>query len=83
VALIEHDPVDLVVLDMLMDPGIDGLETYRRILAIRPGQKAVLASGFSESERVREAQRLGAGPYVRKPYLLAEIGLAIRRTLDS
>jgi len=75
--------VDLVVLDMIMDPGIDGLETFKRVRAIHPGQKVVISSGYSESDRVREAQRLGAGAYVKKPYLLARIGLAVRRALDS
>jgi PAS domain S-box-containing protein len=73
---------DLVVLDMIMDPGIDGLETYRRILEIRPHQKAVIISGFSETERVRQAQKLGAGSYVRKPYTLERIGLAVREELS-
>jgi PAS domain S-box-containing protein len=73
--------VDLVVLDMIMEPGIDGLETYRRILAIHPGQKSIIASGYSESVRVKEAQRLGAGTYVRKPYLLEKIGRAIKAEL--
>ncbi len=79
---LEHQAADLLVLDMIMDPGIDGLETYRRILQIRPGQKAVVASGFTESERVREILKLGAGVYLRKPYLLEKIGLAVRRELD-
>lgn len=73
---------DLVILDMIMDPGIDGLETYRRILDIRPRQRAIIASGYSENQRVHEAQRLGAGTYVRKPYMLEKIGLAVRRELD-
>jgi DNA-binding NarL/FixJ family response regulator len=67
---------------MIMAPGIDGLETYRRVLAINPGQKAILVSGFSETERVREAQRLGAGAYVKKPYLMEKIGVAIRDELN-
>jgi CheY-like chemotaxis protein len=74
--------VDLVILDMLMDPGIDGMETYRRIREINPGQKAVIVSGFSESDRVRKAQEMGAGAFVRKPYILEKIGLAIRKELD-
>ena len=73
---------DLVILDMIMEPGIDGLETYRRILSINPGQRAIIASGYSENQRVHEAQRLGAGTYVRKPYMLENIGLAVRRELD-
>jgi PAS domain S-box-containing protein len=73
--------VDLVVLDMIMDPGMDGLETYRKVIEIRPGQKAVIVSGFSETERVKKAQELGAGAYVRKPYVMESIGLAIRDEL--
>jgi PAS domain S-box-containing protein len=73
---------DLVILDMIMDPGIDGLETYRRIREIRPGQKTVIVSGYSESRRVKMAQALGAGPYVRKPYLLERLASAVRGELD-
>jgi PAS domain S-box-containing protein len=77
-----HD-VDLLVLDMIMDPGIDGLETYRRILKLNPNQKAVIVSGFSETERVKEAQNLGAGVYVRKPYLMEKIGRAVKAELEN
>jgi PAS domain S-box-containing protein len=83
VNIIMNRPVDLVILDMIMDPGIDGLETYRRILGFHPGQKAIITSGFSETDRVREAQRLGARTYIKKPYLLEKIGLAIRNELDG
>jgi PAS domain S-box-containing protein len=72
---------DLLVLDMIMEPGMDGLETYKRICAMNPGQKAIIVSGFSETQRVREAQSLGAGAYVRKPYLREKIGIAIRNEL--
>jgi PAS domain S-box-containing protein len=75
--------IDLLLLDMIMDPGIDGLETYRRILEIKPKQKAVIVSGFSETDRVKEAQKLGAETYVRKPYTLEQIGLAVRGTLQK
>jgi len=81
VAYLKNRSVDLLLLDMIMDPGIDGLETYKRILKINPQQQAVIVSGFSETERVRKAQALGAGAYVKKPYALEKIGLAIRETL--
>ena len=73
---------DLLVLDMVMDPGIDGLETYKRILKLHPGQKAIIASGFSESKHVKEAQKQGARAYVKKPYLMEKIGIAVRNELD-
>ncbi len=74
---------DLLILDMIMDPGIDGLETYRRILELHPAQKAIIASGYSESERVKEAQKLGAGAYVKKPYLMEKMAVAVREELDK
>ena len=83
VAYMKKDSADLLILDMIMDPGIDGLETYRRILKLHPGQKAILVSGFSETKLVREAQRLGAGAYVRKPYTLDQLGLAVKTALHS
>jgi PAS domain S-box-containing protein len=83
IEFVKNQPVDLLILDMIMDPGIDGLETYRRILEIRKDQKAIIVSGYAMTERVRQAQELGAGAYVRKPYLLAKIGIAVRRELDK
>jgi PAS domain S-box-containing protein len=78
---LKGNKADILVLDMIMAPGIDGLETYRRVLDINPQQKAILVSGFSETDRVREAQELGAGAYVKKPYVMEKIGVAIRDEL--
>jgi PAS domain S-box-containing protein len=82
VAYVEKHHVNLAMLDMIMPPGIDGLETYRRILQIKPSFRALLVSGFSESERVKEAQRLGAGMYLKKPYVIQRLGLALKRELE-
>ena len=80
---LKNHPAELLVLDMIMDPGMDGLETYERIIKLHPGQKAIIASGYSETDRVRSAQKLGAGAYVKKPYTLETIGMAIRNALDG
>ena len=78
----KDNKADLLILDMIMDPGIDGLDTYKRILKLHPNQKAIIASGFSETERVKEAQRLGAGKYIKKPYTLEKIGMAVKKELS-
>ncbi|MHC1725089.1 MAG: ATP-binding protein [Syntrophobacteraceae bacterium] len=83
VEYLKQNTVDLVVLDMIMDPGMDGLDTYAKILEIHPHQRAIIVSGFSETERVSKAQALGAGTYVRKPYVLEKLGLAVRKELDQ
>ncbi|MEZ4525917.1 MAG: cache domain-containing protein [Desulfobacterales bacterium] len=80
-AWMKENSADLVVLDMIMEPGIDGLETYKRMLQICPGQKAVIASGFAETERVKAARELGAGRYLRKPYTLENLGKAVKEEL--
>jgi CheY-like chemotaxis protein len=80
---LKDNSADLLALDMVMEPGIDGLDTYKRILEFRPNQKAIIVSGFSETDRVKEAQRLGAGAYVKKPFSLEKIGIAVRGELDK
>lgn len=78
---LRNNKTDILVLDMIMTPGIDGLETYQRVLEVNPKQKAILVSGFSETDRVRKAQQLGAGAYIKKPYMMEKIGIAIRDEL--
>jgi PAS domain S-box-containing protein len=82
IAYLKEHKIDLIVLDMIMDPGMDGLDTYRSIIEIHPRQKAIIVSGFSESDQVRAAQTLGAGVYVRKPYVIEKLGMAVRTELD-
>jgi DNA-binding NtrC family response regulator len=83
VEYLKEHTVDLIVLDMIMDPGIDGLDTYKEILEVNPRQKVIIASGFSETDRVKEAQRLGAGAYLKKPYTLEKIGIAVKTELEK
>jgi CheY-like chemotaxis protein len=83
IEFLEGNTADLVVLDMIMDPGMDGLDTFREIVKRHPSQRAIIASGYSETDRVKEAQRLGAGYYLKKPYTIDKLGAAVRRGLDN
>lgn len=49
-----------------MVPGINGRETYERILTLHPGQKAIITSGFSKSEEVKMTLELGAGGFLKE-----------------
>jgi len=80
---VKKKPVDLIVLDMVMPKGITGRETYQQIIKIHPGQKAIIASGFSETEDVKIAQKSGAGKYIKKPYILEKIGVAVKKELEK
>lgn len=81
ISFLHENSMDLVILDMLMPPGIDGLDTYQEILKINPTQKAIIASGFAENNRIKEAIDLGVGQYIKKPYTISEVGLAVKTTL--
>ncbi|MBW2489609.1 MAG: PAS domain S-box protein [Deltaproteobacteria bacterium] len=83
VEYLKQNTVDLLLLDMIMDPGINGLETYERVIKIHPNQKAIIISGFAESDEVKEAQKLGAGRYIKKPVTLENIGLAVKKELEK
>ena len=80
---VKKKPVDLIVLDMVMPKGINGRETYEEIIKIHPGQKAIIASGFSETEDVKTVQKSGASQYIKKPYILEKIGVAIKEELEE
>ncbi|HPJ96285.1 MAG TPA: response regulator, partial [Syntrophales bacterium] len=81
VEYLKANRADLIVLDMIMDPGMDGLETYQRVIEIHPDQRAIVVSGFAETERVSQIQALGGGDYVMKPYILETLGMAVKKAL--
>ena len=78
-----HDhPVDLIIMDMIMEEGFDGLDAYKAILEIHPNQKCIIVSGFSDTDRVDEALKCGAGGFLSKPYSIALLGKKVRQELD-
>lgn len=80
---VRDNEVDLVVLDMIMPPGMDGFDTFMALKAVVPEIRVIIASGYSENERVRRAQSLGASIYIKKPYSIEMLGKAIRSGLQG
>jgi len=80
---LQDNKVELVLLDMIMEPGINGRETYERIQNIHPHQKAILTSGYSETEEVKKALQLGVAQYIQKPYSIQKIAEAIKSALQK
>lgn len=83
IALVRKNKIDLAVLDMIMDPGISGLETFRELKLIDPDISAVITSGYSKTKDVDKAQELGAGSFIKKPYSLQRLGLTLKEELDK
>jgi two-component system cell cycle sensor histidine kinase/response regulator CckA len=78
-----EQPIDVVVLDLVLGDDFDGVETYKSIIALKPGQKAVLVSGFADIARIVEARKLGLRQCIPKPYSLDTLGKAVRSELDG
>ena len=83
VSFVKEHSVDLIVMDMLMEPGMNGYETYKEILKIRPDQKIIIASGFSESDDVKAALDLGASAFIKKPYTMNSLSKGIHEALKQ
>lgn len=76
---IRQTGADLVLLDMVMDPGINGLETYEQLKVIDPEIKAVFTSGYATEESLENARNIGVDGFVKKPYSLEKLGVAVKK----
>ena len=83
IAMLQDDPsYDLMVVDMIMDEGFDGLETYTEALQVCPDIACIIATGFSETDRVRTALELGASTCLNKPFTITTLSKAVREALE-
>jgi DNA-binding response OmpR family regulator len=82
----EADLPDVMVLDLRM-PGMNGMEVLARVKEAHPQVEVIVLTGFGSDEDEREARRLGAFDYLRKPVdigdLLSTIRRAARRRVGS
>lgn len=83
VEFVKDTSIDLLLIDMLMEPGINGYQTYKEIISHHPGQKAVIASGFSENTDVKAALQLGATGFIKKPYSMEQLGRVIKEAINT
>jgi len=83
-ALAELDQVrpDIITLDAVL-PGIDGLETLRRLKQRAPEIPVVMLSGHGQPRTIVEAMRLGAADFLRKPFEVEELELAFDKALEN
>lgn len=81
IKFLQSKDVHLVLLDMIMGVGLNGRETYEKILKIRPGQKAIIISGYSKNEEIAKAKDLGVSFCLQKPVTLPTLSAAVRQAL--
>ena len=77
-----HREVDLVLLDVQLSGDLDGVETYRRILALLPDQKTAVLTGNAETDQMTDLLRLGIKTWARKPLTPKRLGEMVRAALN-
>jgi DNA-binding NtrC family response regulator len=75
------DP-DVIILDVMM-PGIDGIETLRRIRARHSGAPVIMLSVVGRASTIVEAMQLGAADYINKPFEEEELQLRLDKVLEK
>jgi DNA-binding NtrC family response regulator len=79
--LLKNDDVDLVLTDKRL-PGIDGVESVRRIKADHSNLAVVVMTAYGTIGSAVEAMRLGAEDYLVKPFDAAEVLMVLRRAIE-
>ena len=73
VRLAKEHPFDVVILDIKMPGGMDGIETLREIKRIRPEAEVILLTGHASLETSVEGMKQGAYDYLLKPIRLEDL----------
>ena len=81
--LAESWQVDVIVIDVLMPGGIDGIETTRRLKRLLPQVQIIILSGYADDARVIGALRTGAITYVEKDSQPEQLLEAVRGAVQG
>jgi two-component system response regulator AtoC len=81
-ATLDESKPDIITLDAVL-PGMDGLETLRRLKQRIPEVPVVMLSGHGQARTIVEAMKLGASDFLRKPFEVEELELAFQKALEK
>lgn len=80
---LEEAPVDVVVTDLCLADGSDGIEMLARVRERAPATRTILMSGFATAHDYETAMALGAVMVLCKPFTVADLHAAVRRAAES
>jgi PAS domain S-box-containing protein len=83
-AIAAREPgIDLLVTDIFMPGGMNGVELANRVRQLTPRIKVVYSSGFASDALTEKSGTLVDGPLMHKPYRRSELAAAVRRVLSG
>ncbi len=78
-ALLEKEKPGILILDVML-PGMNGLEVLKKVKEDFSSTEVIMISGYGDMDMVIEAMRKGASDFIRKPFQVMDIQVAVERT---
>jgi PAS domain S-box-containing protein len=82
-AIAQHSEIDLMVTDIVMPGGMNGVDLVQRARVLRPDLKIVYSSGFPAEALAERSMQLVDGPMLHKPYQRADFAAIIHRVMEG
>lgn len=76
-------PIDLVIMDLTVQGGMGGAEAMSRLLAVDPGARAIVSSGYCNSPIMSDYEKYGFKSVLQKPYDVSEFSTAVKKALGE
>ncbi len=76
-SLLSDNPIDILILDLTIRGGVGGLETINKLKAVNPQVKALLSTGYTQSDVIEDYKRFGFSGVINKPYVVKDLQKAL------
>jgi len=83
VGLLEKGHFDLIITDIVMPGGLNGLDVLRTARRIDPHYRVIVMTGYNYVETAERVMRLGAADFIPKPFNLTLITMTVARVLET
>jgi PAS domain S-box-containing protein len=79
--IVKAETVDLMIIDLMM-PGMNGIETYKKVKTINPRIKALLSTGYKVDDEEQAIMNEGFSAIIQKPFVSAQLAQIVYDTLN-
>lgn len=83
ISVTKKEKPDLILLDIKMPGGMDGIATLKHIKELDKNMKVIMVTALEDQDKVNEAYKLGACDYITKPLALDYLEQAVSKNLKT